>query len=686
MLPTAFHDVTRLREISIETWHSILTAAEENGRIGAASSHEALWQSLTTGQLSAALFEALEVLDVLGSDAGRDLLLNAADDRQVQLGAVEDESAGELAARIWVQSRTNTPLAEVLMLARLGAYEASHHRPYREFIGERAVSGVNFDREKIKEAVSRWCRDNGKSEAIEVYITKNAGEWRCEVLRGEAAKRVVEIKNRQPEILSYRPGVADHLRYDPETGRLGIATRSPRLLGLYREVVGSILSGNHKFFSNENICTLKPLQQQGRGLFDRLRVPGIVRVDVVELRWRRGERDKVWIAGPDCFRILHDLQARVEVEGELMQAKLLVYFSGIGRRGQVTITVPGRIEINAGAREHLVERLLDQVGLRGSFGQDNERLDLWSLHPWRLREDLWRKHLGAGTFDQLLRERAFKSVRLEAVPHPDHPGQEGALTTEDLDGRATVGVSDDPTIPIRTLTPSDVMGYELDISWVAGAIAGALILDGTTREITNGILFLGQRTLAPGVFVAVFLATRQLPDTAGHSVKAACNGARPVLLVPTGRAAKGDVMQLECRLPQGPYDGLLGQIVEILNLQDQVPPASYRPEELIIDPGKGEAWYHGTLLTKLQEGTHPFKFAEKVAGAGGQIVTKEALREHMSPANPDDGVVRKAKADFVKKVEDSFAEAGRECPPTVKDVFKSTPGGYVLKATAYLVP
>lgn len=686
MLPTAFHDVTRIREIGLETWRSILTASGESDRVAAASSYDALWQSLTTDQPGDALVDALEVVNELGTDAGRELLLNAADDRQAQLGAVDDEPAGELAARIWVQSRTNTPLAEVLMRARLSAYEASHVRPYREFVGERAVSGGSLDREKIREAVSQWCRDNGKSEAIEVYVTKTAGEWRCEVLRGEAAKRVVEIRNRQPEILNYRPGVADHLRYDPETGRLGIATRSPRLLRMYREVVGSILSGSQAFFSNENICTLKPLQRQGRSLFDRHRVPGIVRVDVVELRWRRGDRDKVWVAGPDCFKILQDLHARVEVEGELVQAKLLVWFTGAGRRGQVTITVPGRIEINAGAREPLVERLLDEVGLRGAFGQDNERLDLWSLHPWRLREDLWRRHLGEEAFDQLLREKALQSVRLEAVPHPDHPGQEGALATEELGGTDTIGVSDDPAIAVRTLTSSDVMGYELDVSWVARAIAGALGLDGTIREITSGIWVLGQRTLAPGATVAAFLATRQPADTAAHSVRAACNGARPVLLVPTGRVAEGDVAQLECRVPQGPHDGLLGRIVESLNLQDQVSPAVYRTEELIIDPKKGAVWYCGVALTKLQAGTQPFRFAEKVAAAQGQVVTKEALREHLSPANDDEALVKKAKADFVKRVEESFAEAGTDCPATVKEIFKSQSGGYALKATAHIVP
>jgi hypothetical protein len=685
MLPTSFHDVTSLMEVSLETWRAVLASAGESGRFsGATLTHDLLWQSLTTTSCGEDLLDALEVIQELGTDQGRDLLCNAADDQQVRLGPVDDVPARELAARVWTASHTDKALAQVLVRARVSVVEAGRERTYREFVGT-PTKARTLDQQRVEDAVAQWCREQKKSDAIHVYAYERDGEWRCEVMRGEAVRRVVEIKDRRPEILNFRPGVADHLRYEPATGRLGIATRSPRLVQIYRELLGSMLATDPVFFSNENICTLRPLQHQGRSLFERHRVPGIVRVDVVELRWRRGDRDKVWVTGPDCFKILDDLQARVQVEGELVQAKLLIWFAGVGRRGQVTITVPGRIEINAGAREQLVERLLDEVGLRGAFGPDNERLDLWSLHPWRLREDLWRRHLGAEAFDRLLREKAIHSIRLEAVPHPDHPGNEGALAIEEVDASTTIGVSDDPTIAVRTLTSSDIMGYELDVSWVVRDIAAALGLEGVSREITSGMWLLGQRTLAVGATVAVFLATRQTADSSAQSVRAASNGARPVLLVPTGRVAEGDLTQLECRVPQGPHDGLLGRIVESLNLQGQVSPAIYRTEDLIIDPTKGEAWYCRVPLTKLQAGTHPFKFAEKVAAARGQVVTKDALRDYLSPASDDEAIAKKAKADFVKRVEESFVQAGIECPPTAKEIFKSQSGGYVLKATAYLV-
>jgi hypothetical protein len=673
-------------EIDVSTWRALIAAAGEPARLnGTTLTHDDLWQSLTTVEPGPDLLDALEAIHELGTDQGRDLLSNAAADQQVQLDAVDDVPARELAARLWTQSRTNEALAQVLVRARVSALEAGRGRSYREFVGQPTKGARTLDLQRIQDAVSAWCRDQKKSEAIRVYAYEKDGEWRCEVMRGEAIRRVVEIKDKRPEILNFRPAVADHLRYEPETGRLGIATRSPRLVQMYRELLGSMLATDTAFFSNDNICTLRPLQQYGRALFDRHRVPGIVRVDVVELRWRRGDRDKVWVAGPDCFKILADLQARL-VEGELVQARLSIWFAGAGRRGQVTITVPGRIDIHAGAREGLVERLLDEVGLRGAFGPDNERLDLWSLHPWRLREDLWRRHLGAETFDRLVREKALRAVRLEAVAHPDHPGREGALAIEELDDNAMIGVSEDPALAVRTLTSSDVMGYELDVSWVVRNIAGALGLEGTSREITSGVWFLGQRALSPGATIAGFLATRQPPDTAMHSVRAASNGGRPVLLVPTGRAAEGDATQIECHVPQGPYDGLLGRIVESQNLQDQVSPSVYRSEELIIDPKKGDAWYCGVPLTKLQSDTHPFKFAAKVAAARGQVVTKEALREHLSSMNPDEGIVRKAKSDFVNAVKESFAEAGKACPAGVNEIFKSQSGGYALKTTAYILP
>lgn len=684
MLPTSFHEATAYREVSLDTWRAILATAGESARLnGTALSHELLWQSVATSPPGEELLDALEVIHELGTDTGRELFLSAAADQQVSLGAVDDEPARELAARIWLQSRSDSALAEVLVRARFSAYKTGHERTYREFVGSRPSAAGRLDQQRLLDAAKAWCQQHQMSEPIEVYHYERDGEWRCEVLRGDALRRVLEIKDKRPKILNFRPGVTDHIRYEPATGRMGIATRSPRLLRMYREVLGSILVSDANFFANENVCTLKPLQERGRELFEQHRVPGILRVDVVALRWRRGDRENFWLKGPDCFRILEDLGARLH-EGELIEATLSVSFAH-GRRGRVDIKAPSRIDIHAGANEHLVEQLLDEVGIRGAFDDSEQRLDLWSLFPWRRSEEAWRRHVDSLAFDRLLQQGALRSIRLEAVTHPDHRGAAGALNVGTIDSASAtlVGTSDDPAISLRTLTASDVMGFELDIARVAQEIATALELEGVPpKEVASGVWSLGQRSLAPAISIAVFLASRMPTATTAHSIHATANGAQPVMLVPLGRSHEGSVPQVECRVPNGPYDGLVGGIVQRLNLQGQVPPAVWLREDLILDPANGRAWFRKLPLTKLLAGTHPFKFAVAVARAGGRPVTKADLNSLLSPASNDDSIAKKAKQDFVDRVSASFKEAGQDCPPDVRQIFVSQSGGYALKASA----
>lgn len=680
MLPTGFHDVTALMEVAPSTWRRVLDSAGEVGRMaGDEMTHDGLWQSLTTDPPGQELLDALDVIVELGTDAGRDLLLQAADDQQLDLQA-NGEPARELAARVWIQSRTATTFAEVLVRARVNPSQAGDARTYREFVGGNSARRGSVDRQELLDAVKKWCDENGKSEAVEAYSYELDGEWRCEILRGEALKRVVEIRDGRPSILDFRPAAADHIRYDPETGRLGIATRSPRLLQMYRNVLGSLLANATDHFSGENICSLRPLQQHGRALFERHRVPGILHVDVVELRWRRGDRDKIWVRGRDCFTLLHDLGARLN-EGELVEARLSVSFAGGGRRGNVSLKVPNRIDIKAGAHEALVERLLDEAGVRGVFGEDDEPRDHWSLHPWRMTERDWRRHVRTD-FDRLLRQKTLRPAHLDASTHPDHPAAVGALDIEAANASTIVGTSEDPAIGLRTLTSSDVAGYELDVERVAGEIAAALELDGVVAEIATGVWSLGRRSLSSTVTLAVFIAMRRPSGDAGSVIRDAGRGARSLLLVPRGCSSEIEIPQLPCFVPSGPYEGLIGAAVEQLELRDEVAPPVWIRDDLILDPSRGTAWYRRVELTKLRVDTHPFTFAIAVAQAGGRLVKKEDLNALLSRARGDEDVAKKAKSDFITAVKASFDAAGLECPADISQVFVSRSGGYALSGTA----
>lgn len=684
MLPTGFHDVTALMEVTITTWRSVLNAAGESARLnGEMLTHARIWESLTTDAPGKELLDALEIIHELGTDAGRDLLQQAAADQQAALGATDDEPARELAARVWVQSRSNTAFFEVLQRARATSLEALHGRTYREFVGKSAWPAGSLDREQLRVAVSMWCEENQKREAIAVYSYERDGVWCCEVLRGDPLKRVVEIRDGQPSILNFWPAASDLIRYDSETGRLGIATRSPRLLQMYREILGSLLTNDAEFFSGENICTLRPLHERGRELFERHRPPGVLRVDVVELRWRRGDRDNILVRGRDCFQILLDLGARLH-EGELIEAKLSIVFVGSGRRGHVSLKVPNRIDIKAGANENIVERLLDDVGIRGAFGTDDEQRDFWSLYPWRMPEEAWRRYVGSD-FDRLLQKKTLRPVNLETTTHPNHPAAVGALTVEAVDATTSIGKSDDLAIGLRTLTPSDYLGYELEVTNLTREIQLALQLDGTSSEISSGVWSLGQRSLSPLITIHVFLATRKPSDDAAKLLRDACKAARPVLLMPQGCSCSLDLPLIQCRLPNGSYDVLLRSIVEQLGLQDDVAPPVWLSEDLVLDPKRGTAWYRRVELSELRSNTHPFKFAVAVAQAAGHVVTKDNLNTLLSPARSDDEVAKKAKADFILAVRASFKATGQECPGDVTEIFVSRAGGYKLNGTARVI-
>jgi hypothetical protein len=674
-------------EVTLPTWRRVFEAAREATRLRAARgkgpTYEQIWRSLTDDPPAGELLDALEVIAELGTEAGRDLLRQAADDRRLSLGATDDEPARELAARVWVESRRRAPVAEVLVRARVNSHEAGHNRTYREFVGKSARALASLDRQHLLDAVVAWCREKQRSEAVEVYVYRRDAEWRSEILRGDPVKRVVEIRDGRPDILNFRPAAADHLRYETDTGRLGIATRSPRLLQMYREVVGLLVARDARFFASEAICTLRPLQEQGRALFERRPTPGVLRVDVVELCWRRGDRDKVWVRGRDCFQVLADLGARLG-EGELIEAKLAMSFAGGGRLGFVSIKVPNRIEIKAGARERLVEQLLDEAGLRGAFGDAEAPRDVWSSFPWRMSEEGWRRRVGRD-FDRLVRNKTLRPARLETVNHPDHPAALGTLTVRHLDASASVGVSDDPAVALRTLAPAELAGYDVDVERVAHEIGDVLGLGGAKGELASGLWALGHRAFAPAIALSVFLASRWPSRDVGAYLREASRGARVVLLVPSGCACDLDVAQVECRLPVGPYDFLLEAIIRKLGLQAEVPPPVWVRDDLILDERRKIAWFKQIELTRLRPDSQPFFFALEVARAAGRVVTKEALNASLSRARRDDDVAKKAKADFLAAVKLSFEAAGLECPPEANTIFASRGGGYVLVASARLL-
>ena len=159
---------------------------------------------------------------------------------------------------------------------------------------------------------------------------------------------------------------------------------------------------------------------------DKHRPPEIHRVDVVELHWRRGDRDRVTVHGKDCFKVLGEIGASLE-EGDLTEAKLRIAFAGHHSTTAVVLKVPNRIDIKGiGIHDEVIRRLLSDVGIRGFARAAAVPDTMWSLFPYRLTEYQWRAIVGA-SFDDMVRGGRLRSASLEHVTHPDHPGPFGQI-------------------------------------------------------------------------------------------------------------------------------------------------------------------------------------------------------------------------------------------------------------------
>jgi hypothetical protein len=684
MLSAPLQDAAMFMEVGLRTWRSLLDAHGEAARFaGKDLTHQQLISSLLSGDVAPAFFSVLELLQELGTDDGRAHIQQIASEQNVALVVVAaDVPPREFVAQLILKGIEEKAIRELLQVAQFSLRSEESPRKYREYVGAAVPKERRFDGVKLKEAVERWCREHNKNDVVTTQVHFVNEQWYCQIVRGDDIKRVLEVKDRSVVTLQYRPAATDLLRFDPKTGRIGISTRYGQMIHGYRAVLGSCLAGDEQFFSGESICSLKPLQQHRAELFSDDRLPhGIRRISVVELLWRRGERDRVWVGGRDCFKILDDLEARLQ-EGEIVEARLSIAFAYGGRPGQVALKVPNIIDIKASGHESLIERFLDSVGIRGSFNDDGTSQNFWSLFPWRLKEAQWRRRIGK-SFDEMLRRNVLRPVPLAEVIHPSHTTAL-AMEVVQTESGMLIGTSADMSVAPRLLTSSDVEGFELEPTLLAQEIQQKIGVQGVCREIGNGLWCLGQRTFHANASVAVFLCLRHPADTVAALVEREARApVRAVVLYPEcGHNPIAPGVGVACRLPHGPFEEVLEKIILQLGWQNAVPAHLWSSADLVLDPGKGDAWYHSTQLTELRAGTQAFNFALEVARANGQVVPKQKLNDLLSPSRKDDESAKKARHAFIKAVEASFKEAGLLSPAEIKEFIVSKAGGYVMRGTA----
>lgn len=667
-LPLAYLDAAVVEEVPIDLWRQVFDQVGWPASLDSRRqtlSHAAIVDAFARDEATDEMLQLFEVLHTLGTDAGVDAIQAALDDQRIPNGLLPTgASERELVVHLFLAQRKNASLAEVFARAQIQVQEQGEHRRYNEFLG-RAPHGVRHLAASIAalEAATRaHCQAQDLGDHVQVRAFEDDGAYVFQILRSHRTRKPLAVVagHSARATIAYRPVHGDLLRYDAAVGRLRIAARAASFVEFYRRTLGHVLFDDEDFFTGNHVCSLRVLQEGGRAVLDQHDVVGIGRVRMTECVWERGDRTLLQLRSPDCFREIEALRLPIS-EGVLLQAKLKLEIIGTSTRPvTVTIRAPSRIEVSQPQHEALVDRFLTQVGVRGRVISEAAPT-LWPLAPWRHPVDVWRAVFGRNT-DSLIERGVLRRTQLERVASPDASTAGGTLDAIPLSNGAYYGVSTVPEIASRTLTATDLDGFELQpevlrqvLRLDLGATGVALTWDGDDALIELGLVTVGEQHL----YLAY--AIRRPPAHVGERLRQRAAAAPIVLFCPSAELPIVDVALAPLDDPMPTRAQALRAAVAAAGLQQAVPAVYSAPDgvRLVVDRARGMVWLDRHHVPGLRAGTQPFRFVALLAEAQGCPVDSLAIKAALSDGRRDDDTVtRQAKTKANQAIREAMTSAG----------------------------
>lgn len=689
-----FFGTIEVEEISIARWRTIFDSlGYPKGLSRSTLSLPAISGALIGQPITGALFDLLHVNFELGTNEGRDAILEAAAEQKIDTRSwPKDEAPRELAARVWLEQRSDPALAKVVERALMCASGAlGTTRRYRQFGGEARPlrDPVRFSK-ALRRDLAAWCKETHRGDYAEVRVCELGGAVHFELLHGHRIVNKVVVEAKRRTTISLRPAHSDVVRYEPATGRLGIAAGSAAATDFYRGLFGRVIFGDPTYFQSGRFCTLDPLKQ-GRRAFDGPLDPRILRARLVGFVWRAGADDpeRYQVTGKDCFRALAATK-QDSGEGELLEATIKLEIKRPGgrpRTKRIRIKVPDHLGYERDGDELLVEEFLRTVGFTSRGLGLDDVASFWDLHPWTHSIARWRRSFG-GNVDQMVAQGLLVPVERERAEHPDQPHVPAPLRVERLADGEVHGVSEDDDVPSITLRPCDLDGLRIDISALARSIASGLGLTGRVADLDGdaAVFNLGSRDFGGQAIRVFFLARRPRNGAAvGQRLQAVGGGARVVVIVPEGTAQTGNP-EVELGAPCGPFARLLRPLVEAARLQPYVAANLYAPAgaRLIVDRLHG-IWVDGRKIDGLAADGHPARLLATLAGANGRPIPLDKLLEAVESmeATPKEAI-RKLKKRTLDPIRKTFSAAGLPPPVGLEQMIARRGDAYVLTYSSYL--
>ena len=655
-------------EIPPEAWADLFEAAGWPASLAqkrGTPKHEQIVTALTDDDLSDELLEALDVLETLGTSAGRAAIEAALADQHLLPDVLPPNEGDRVyALRLFIGQRQDTALGDVLARAQIQIQQGVGNRPANEFLGKEAkrIPDAKKKAKALVQATLDFCCERKLGDYVQVKAIEDDDVCVFRVHRSHHTKRpLAVVAGRSAHAtIEYRPVHVDILRYDKVRGQLRIMASAASAVEFYRCTLGLILFGDSAFFDGETTCSLRGLQERGPAALTDHKIDDVGRVWMTECLWEHGDRDRLHFRSPDCFRKIESLGLRLS-EGELVQAKLKMQATGKSTRPvTITIRTPNRIEVRPKWQEPLAERYLRAIGIYNPKAVEASR-DIWSMAPWRQPTEAWRELFGRDR-DLLIASGALEKIGLESIPHPEHDGAGNVLKAHELADGAIYGVSQIEEIPSRSLTPTDLDGHELQPEAFRAFLRSRLNIK------SGGKAWDGQELLHLGVLelgdqrIHVSYALRPLAPGGGPRLREAAGANRFVVLLPTSRCDGSELPVVVLGSPLPTLERVSREAVKLCGLEQLVPPFFVAPEgtRLIVDKRHGQIWLDGVLVSEFRPETRAFKFIECLVRRRPSAISFQEISEHLSAGRKgEDIVARQARTEAKKFFQDALDAAGK---------------------------
>jgi len=317
------------------------------------------------------LVNALFLVDEMATEEGMDDLLDAAQQAGISLDGSSDATPADVALHAWFQAPAlleQRHSEQYLTNARSFEYYQSKSepkdptkRPSKKVLG------------KLEGDLDDWFEEKRRGRGTRVHLDSKAGELWFRVCHGDPYRREPCLEGGEPAAVHYRPEKGDVVVYNPALGELRVNARSKGEKDLYRRMFGLHLFGNEEFFPETGKYTLDPLRTDGADSLVCSDVPGLKKVVLREVHFRRGgPENEVEIRRADDLFAAYEARGRpLPTKPRIVRAKFQVKFEGARAPRMVTIKPSNIATYKRDSDGEIVEEWLSRRG----FVRSTQRAD-----------------------------------------------------------------------------------------------------------------------------------------------------------------------------------------------------------------------------------------------------------------------------------------------------------------------